>query len=199
MEQIKGKLEFISLFKPIMVGDIDLRDHLFNVFENLNGKRTKMNISMNGIEIVQDESSTQLVEYKKDDESLLMMLVNEDGSFGMSNIAAHLPDSLQRLNGMTVIASIYDDGFEIVHDSEEKVFGLYYTRNNSCKIPDNKVKSLCKIGKKDCCIFITASSEGFECVKFDSPTARMLLDRLSKGEMRASRIGNCKILGRKEE
>lgn len=199
MKQLKGKLEFISLFKPIMIGETDLREYLFNFFENLNGKKSKMIYSMNSFGIVLDENSDQVIEYKKADDSLLIILVNADGSFGMSNIVAHLPDMLQRLNGMNVIASITDDKFDITDDPEEEVFGLYYTRNNCCKISDDNVKKVCKVGEKDCCIFVSTSSEGFECLKFDSHTAGMLLDRHSKNEMNATRIGNCKILGRKED
>ncbi len=196
--QLKGKLKFISLFHPIMLGKIDLRQYYFKLFENLNGVKTKMNYSMNSIEIIADETSDKVVKYENDKDGILILLNNSDGSFGMSNIGAYLPDMLQRLNGMKVIADITDKGINITNDPKEKVLGIYYTRNNCCKIPDDKIKTVCKIGEKDCCIFVSASSDGFECLKFDSPLARMLLDRYSKKDMRANRIGNCKILGRKE-
>ena len=75
----------------------------------------------------------------------------------------------------------------------------YNTHNNSCKISDEKAKELCGVSTSDCCIFVTAGANGFMCEKFDSFLAGHLLDRYSKGEMRANRIGNCEILGRKEK
>ena len=45
-------------------------------------------------------------------------------------------------------------------------------------------------------MFFIAGGGGFECQKFNSYIARGLLDRYGKGTMRASRIGNCKIVGR---
>jgi hypothetical protein len=198
MKTLKGKLRFISLFEPIMVGDIDLRDYYFELFKTLNGVKSKMDYSMNSIEISADENSDKVVKYENNENGILILLNNADGSFGMSNIGAYLPDMLQRLNGMKVIASITGNSIKITNDLKEKVFEIYYTRNNCCKIPDDKIKTVCKIGEKDCCIFICAGSDGFECLKFDSPSARMLLDRYSKKDMRASRIGNCKIVGRKE-
>lgn len=198
MKTLKGKLKFISLFKPIMVGDIDLREYYFNLFKSLNGIKSRMNYSMNSIEISADENSDKVIEYENDGNGILILLNNIDGSIGMSNIGSYLPEMLQRLNGMEVIVSITDNNINITNDPDEKVFEICYTRNNCCKIPDDKINSVCKIGGKDCCIFICAGSDGFECLKFDTPTARMLLDRYSKNDMRASRIGNCKIIGRNE-
>lgn len=191
--QLKGKLEFISLFQPIKLDEIDLREYFFKLLENLNGMKAKMHYYMNSIEISADESSDKAIEYKNDENGILILLNNADGSFGMSNVGAYLSNILQHLNGMTVIVNVTNNSIKVTNDPTEKVFGIYYTRNNCCKIPDNKIKTICKIGKKDCCIFISASSEGFECLKFDSPSARMLLDRYSK---KTNRIGNCKILGR---
>jgi hypothetical protein len=198
MKILKGKLKFISLFEPIMLDEIDLREYYFKLFEKLNGEKSKMDYSMNSIEISADENSDKVIKYENDKNDILILLNNADGSFGMSNIGAYLPDILQRLNGMKVIASITDNSIKITNDPKEKVFGIYYTRNNCCKIPNDKINTVCKIGQEDCCIFICAGSDGFECLKFDSPSARMLLDRYSKKDMRASRIGNCKILGRNE-
>jgi multimeric flavodoxin WrbA len=97
---------------------------------------------------------------------------------------------------MQVILEYDDQSISIKHDETEKVFELNYTNGNSCKIPDDKVKEICKIGQSDACIFCSVSGGGFECQKFDSFMSRMLLDRHSKGTMNASRIGNCKIVGR---
>ena len=119
--------------------------------------------------------------------------------FGFSNIGSYLPDMMQRLNGMQVIIEFNDTYISIRHDENEQVFELKYTGDgNSCKIPDDKVREICKIGEVDCCIFCTVGGNGFNCEKFNSYLSRVLLDRHSKGDMRASRIGNCKITGRIE-
>lgn len=201
MKELKGRLEFISLWNPVklFVGkkEIDLRSYFWKLFETLNGKPATMDSKMSSIEIKEDKDADFHVEYENDKGGILMLLKKTKG-FGASNIGAYLPDMLQRLNGRKVIISIADNGIKIENDPTEKVFELYYTRNNCCKIPEEKVKELCGIGTGNCCIFCAAGSDGFECLKFDSPSARMLLDRHSKKEMRANRIGNCAIVGRRE-
>ena len=200
-KELKGKLEFISLWQPIKLftdnGEVDLRDYYWRLFENLNGKRATMDDAKNTIEIKADEQSETIIKYENDKDGILILLEKVDG-FGASNISAYLPNMLQQLNGREVVLSVSDNGIKISANPKEKVFGLYYTHNNCCKIPDDKIHEVCKIGTKDCCIFFCVSPNGFECLKFDSMSARMLLDRHSKKEMRASRIGNCAILGRKE-
>jgi hypothetical protein len=108
---------------------------------------------------------------------------------------------LQRLNGMQIIVTVGDDdkSIKFEHDTTQTVFELKYTDGNSCKLSDEDVKNVCKIGTEYCCIFLAVGSKGFSCEKFDSFMARQLLDRHISGTMRASRIGNCKIVGRIEE
>jgi hypothetical protein len=206
MITLKGKLEFISFWSPIRLDvgtmELDLRDDYFRVFKNLNGKKATMDCGMNHIRIFADDASDRVVyfEIKKDpinpyNDKILMILNNVEGGWGMSNLGSYAPDILQRLNGMQVIVEYDDESISIKHDESEKVFELNYTHINSCKIPDNKVKEICKIGESDCCIFVTAGSNGFMCEKFNY-MASGLLERYSKGTMRASRIGNCKIVGR---
>ena len=202
MKTLKGKLTFISFWDPITIqtedGEIDLREIYFQVFNNLNGKKASMNGKMNDIKVFADDTSEYLLKYENKGESILMVLEKSDG-FGMSNLGAYVPDILQRLNGMKVIVEYDEQSVNICHDETEKVYELNYTNGNSCRIPDNDVKEICKIGQAGCCIFLTASGNGFECEKFDSFMARQLIDRFSKGTMRASRIGNCKIVGRIDE
>lgn len=199
MKTLKGKLEFISFWHPIKLitndGELDLRTEYFRVFTNLNGKKTSMKEGMNDITIYADENSEYQMEFEKND--TIFMMLDKINGLGWSNINAYLPDMLQRLNSMQVIVEIDDAHIGICHDENEKVFELKYTGDgNSCKIPDDKVKEICKIGETDCCIFCAVGRDGFSCEKFNSYMSRILLDRHSKGEMRASRIGNCKIIGR---
>jgi hypothetical protein len=202
METLKGKLKYISLFNPIELttidGVLDLRDNYFNLFANINGKPATMKNTMNSIEISVDEASEYHMEFKKDDkEETLLIILTKKPEFGFSNITAFLPDMLNRLNAMQVIVTITEDSIKIENDPEEQVYELSYTHNNSCKISDDKIKEICKIGEvKDCCIFLTVGPDGFTCEKFNSSLAHMLLDRYSRGTMRANRIGNCKIVRR---
>jgi len=198
---LAGKLEFTQLFNPIKLfteeGEVNLWDFYHNLFTELNDKKTSMTMEMNKLIIHSNLESEFSLEYKNDEKSKLIILKKIDG-FGFSNIGSYLPDMLQRLNGRKIIVTILEEGISIENDSEEKVFELYYTNGNSCAIPEDKIKTLCKIGTNDTCIFCTVSSVGFECAKFDSYMARQLLYRYSEGTMNASRIGNCAIVGRKE-
>lgn len=200
MEILKGKLEFISLFQPINLfvegKTIDLGKIYFSLFEKLNGVKSSMNEVRDVFEICADENSEKTIQYENDENGILIILKNKD--FGWSNIGAYLPNALQSLNGRQVVVEILDNGIKISNNPDEKVFGVSYTRNNSCGINDDDAKSICKIGESDCCIFCSVGSDGFECLKFDSFLARHLLDRHSKKDMRASRIGDCKNIGRKE-
>lgn len=205
MTKLTGKLEFISFWDPIKLetenGIVDLREAYFQVFNNLNGKKCSMSGKMNSLKISADETSDRVMVFEKNDteDSILMMLKIPEPGWGMSNLGAYVPDMLQRLNAMKVLVEYDEESISIQHDETEKVFELNYTGGgNSCKISDDKVKEICKPGQ-GACIFLSAGSEGFECQKFNSPTARMLLDRYSNKTMNASRIGNCKIVGRIEE
>jgi hypothetical protein len=202
MQTIKGKLTFISLFNPVELitaeGVTDLRDHLWKLFTDLNGVKASMKHTMNSIEICADDESDSRLKFERDhsNKSLLMLLTKEP-DWGFSNLAAYIPDMLERLNGMQVIVTLTEHSIKIENDPDEKVFELNYTRDNSCKIPDDKVMEICKPGTGDCCIFLTMSGGmGWSCEKFNSSMAGILLKRHSEGSMRASRIGNCKIIGR---
>ena len=205
--ELKGKLEYHSLFEPIRLftdsGEINLWDHYNKVFTDLNDKKCLHDIQMNSYSVREDENSEYELKYESNffgtENATLVIILDKIDGFGFSNIGSFLPQILQRLNGMKVVIDIQSNhSITINKDPDEKVYGLYYTDGNSCKIPDGVVKALCKIGESDCCIFCSVSSNGFECLKFSS-TCRLLLDRHSKGTIRANRIGNCEILGRKEE
>lgn len=129
-------------------------------------------------------------------ESLLLRKVE---GFGFDNVHAWFEMLLTWLSGRLVDIEV-EDGvrMKIVADADEEVLGLHFTRNNSCAIPHGAEKTICKAGQSDCCIFICSGASGFTCEKFNGPLARTILDRFAKGEMRASRIGNCAIRARRE-
>jgi len=203
MKIFEGELQFISLWHPIKLIEIDgkeldLRDTCWKVFTALNGCKASMKYAMNEIEILEDSESKQIMEFKMEDDGILIALI--EGRIGFSNVSAYLSDMLGRLNSMQVIVSVGEKNIKFEHDTTQKVFEINYTDGNSCKIPDDKIHEVCKIGEgEDCCIFLTASSKGFMCQKFNSLMAQQFLDRHSKGDMNAGRIGNCKIIGRIEE
>ncbi len=198
---LTGRLEFLRTDKPIKLisgsKEIDLWNLYGMLFMRLNGKKVSLDYGMNYITIKHDEESEFLMSYENDGNGISAMLTKIEG-FGFSNLMAYLPDMFQRLNGRNVIVSIDDNEINITNDPSEIVFGLYYTNSNSCHISDDAVKKVCKIGTKDACIFCTVGVNGFECQKFDSYMARQILYKHSEGEMNASRIGDCSILGRKE-
>jgi hypothetical protein len=199
--ELIGKLEFISLFHPINLTKkdgtvIDLREHFFKVFENLNGINSSMNQTMNSIEIIADASSPSQVKFKNDGESLLILIKSETG---MSNISAYLPAMLQKLNGREVILIETETSIKICNTPHEWVFELEYTHGNSCKIPEGQWDTVCQIGTHNTCIFVTAGPNGIMCEKFNTPMARTLLNRHHEGTMNATRIGDCAVTGRKEK
>lgn len=209
MTTFKGKLTFISLWNPINLKtkdtELDLRVQYFGLFRYLNGRKTSMKYSMNDMTICFDKDSEYELKFEKSDDeiesiendTLGIILKKSNDDWGISNITAYLSNILKRLNSMQVIVDVEKDSIAIRHDESEKVHEIKYTHNNSCSISDDKVKKICKVGQKDCCIFLTVSSDGFMCNKFNY-IGSTLLNRYSKGTMRANRIGNCKIVGRSE-
>lgn len=203
---LKGKLEFISLFQTIKLftdnGEINLLDYYQKLFERLNGKKVSQDYGMNSITITEDENSEFKLTFESKnsgtDDATLHITLDKINGFGSINIGSYLPEILERLNGMSVIINVQDNYISITNDPDENVYEIYYTgEGTSCKIPDDDIKSICKIGQEDCCIFITVGADGFCCEKFSS-LSRTLLESYSQGTMKASRIGNCKIMCRKE-
>jgi hypothetical protein len=128
------------------------------------------------------------------------ILLSKTEGFGFSNVSAYLEMTLQTLNGRCVIVHSSAGGFVIEVDPTEEVFGVkYFGNGNSARVPDGAEIEVCKIGSDQACIFLSASGRGFECQKFDSPTARNLLHRKSENAIRAQRIGNCAITGREDQ
>jgi hypothetical protein len=199
IEKLKGKLEFTSIFNIIKLtaenGEvIDLRDYIFNVLSNLNGKKISLD-SHKMFYLREDSLSKSVLEYENKGKSISIW---SNHGTGIENIEFWLSSTMQEFNNRDIIIEITDNGISITPNPDEKVFGLYYTgEGNCCKIEEGKEKAVCKVGTTDCCIFLVMGSKGFECAKFDTFTSRNLLGRHSKNEMKASRIGNCALLGRK--
>lgn len=201
LQEFKGKLQYMGWFnlpwKLIMGNEqIDLWSIVDSFFTSLNGKNAKQEESLNGFVLSADENSKEQFEYIPNKRVLL----NASDGFGFSNVQAYLDEALIRFSGRMVNIKVEDGkNIEFAVDKSEKVFGVYYVgEGNTCKVPKGAEKTVCKIGESDCCIFLSLGSNGFRCLKFSgSPMAGVLLDRLAKGTIRATRIGDCALLGRK--
>lgn len=201
MQKFKGRLLYMGWsnlpWKLVTEeGEIDLWPVMNKFLTSLNGKRANHEQARDGYALSADESSKFQFKYVPGE---YVLLENPEG-FGMSNVHAYLDTALGWLSGRLVEIEI-EDGKQVkfIADTSEQVFGVYFVGDgNSCEVPRGAEKTVCKAGQRDCCIFLSAGAGGFNCEKFNSPMARMLLDRLAKGTMRASRIGNCALLGRKE-
>ena len=206
MQKLKGRLLFMGWFnRPWkLVTDAGEEIDLYPIFHNfllsINNKRVSQKEEREGYTLCADEKSVYKFEYYPEEEPVLILKHATDKWGGVSNIGFYLEHTLSWLSGRKVEIEI-EDGKSINYfaDKTEEVLGLYFVHGNTCKVPEGVEKTVCKVNQKDCCIFLTMSPDGFECEKFYDHLARQLLDRLAKGQMRATRIGNCAILGRKEQ
>lgn len=200
MPKLKGRLLYMGWFnlpwKLVMEnGEVDLWPVIDKFLTSLNGQRASHDRELDGYTLLANESSEFQFKYVPGQ----YVLLEKPKGFGMSNVHAHLEDALGWLSGRMVEIEI-EDGKQIkfTADKSEKVFGVYFVGGgNSCEVSRGVEQTVCRIGQRDCCIFLSASGDGFHCEKFNSPMARMLLDRLAKSNIRASRIGSCALLGRK--
>lgn len=201
MQKFKGRLLYMGWFNlPWKLvtdnGDIDIWPIVEKFFISISGKLADHKRERESYTLSTSESSEFRFNYIPGKEVLLEKIKG----FGFSNVFAYIDDSLIWLSGRLVEIEVEDDKYvKFAADTSEKVFGVYFSGDgNSCEVPPGSEKTICKIMQHDCCIFTTASADGFHCEKFNGPIARMLLDRLAKGTIRASRIGNCTNLGRKK-
>lgn len=200
MQKIRGRLHYLGWFNlPWKVltskGEIDLWPLVDKFLVSLNSKNAEHEIKHDGYVLKKDRKSVFQFKYVPGESVILEKIAG----FGMSNVHAHFDNALVWLSGRLVEIKIMDGReIKITADKSEKVFGVYFYDGNSCKVPDGAEKTVCKIGGPDCCAFLALDRNGFSCEKFSGPTARIILNRLAKGQMNATRIGNCEVLGRKE-
>ena len=199
MQKLKGRLYYMGWLLPWKLvtndGEIDLWPVIDKFLASLNGKRADHEQTRDGYTLSADEASDFKLTYTPGECAFL----EKSEGFGLSNVNAYLSSALVGLSGRLVEIEI-EDGKQIklTADKSEEVYGVYFAdRGNSCELPSGVEQTVCKIGQPDCCIFLVAGDDDFYCEKFSGPTARMLLDRLAKGTIRASRIGNCALIGRK--
>lgn len=201
MQKLKGRLLYMGWFNlPWKLvteeGEIDLWPIMDKFLISLNGKRANHEQTRDGYTLLMDESSEFEFKYIPGE----YILLEKTEGFGGFNVQAYLDTVLGWLSGRRVEIEIEDgEQVKFIADTSEDVFGVYFfSDGNSCEVPRGAEKTICKIGQHDCCIFLSIDTRGFNCEKFNSPMARILLDRLAKGTTNASRIGNCALLGRKK-
>jgi hypothetical protein len=202
MQKLEGRLQYMGWFNlPWKLvtdhGEIDLWPIIDKFFISLNGKRAKHDLERDGYTLAADESSEFQFKYVPGE----YVLLEKPKGFGISNVHAYLDGALVWLSGRMVEIKI-EDGKQIklMADKTEEVYGVYFVDDgNSCEVPRGAEQNVCKIGQSDCCIFLTVCENGFRCEKFSGIMARDFLDRLAKRTIRASRIGNCVLIGRKEK
>ena len=206
---LKGRLNYMSWFnrpwRLIMdTGEVvDLWPLIEKFFIGLSGKKATMHSIGVGQEyyaLLADENSLSCFKYEKTHRGFSIILRQKE-PLEFSNIYAYTEDALTFLNGRLVEVEIIDSIFKISADKSEEVYGVYYTKDNSCKLPDGDEKKICGAGcgpDDRVCIFVSARPDGFYCEKFYPYLSRLLVNRLGKGELNAKRIGSCALLGRKE-
>lgn len=191
--EINGRLKYLGLSLGCIVstaeGEIDLWQKIEVLLENLNEKTVRQENEKSNYALFADENALSELDYKKEKLALLC-----DAHGNASNVYAYLDTSLTWLTGRLVKIRITETEFRIAADTSEKVYGVHFTNDNSCAVTSDIADRICKIGKPDCCIFLSYSGEGFSCQKFSGSIARIVLERHAKGTMKASRIGNCEIL-----
>jgi hypothetical protein len=198
-QKLEGKLLYIGWNNlPWALATTDGEINLWPIVDefliSLNGKRVSQKQTRNEYELFADKNSGFQLDYVPEKYVLLKKIEG----FGGANVAYYLETSLIWLSGRRMKISVKNGiQMKIVADTSEKVYYVYFVReSSSCKVPSDAVKTVCKVGESDCCIFFSMGNSGPCCEKFNSSVARTLLNDLSKGITRARRIGGC-ALGQK--
>lgn len=202
MKKFQGRLLYMGWFnRPWKLvtakGEIDLYPIINKFLISLNGKRAQHEQKGNSYVLEANLSSGFQFKYVPDE----YVLLEKIEGFEMSNVHAYFESAIGWLSGRMVEIKIMDGKqIKFIADETETVHGVYFVGDgNSCEVEKGDEKTICKVGQSDCCLFLTVGSQGFGCEKFSGSTARMLLDRLAKNEIRANRIGSCALLGRKKQ
>ena len=202
MKGWKGKLGYLGWFNlPWRLitedGEIDLWPMVNDFFLSIGGKKISQDKTPESYTLEVNGLSDFQFEYIPG-KSILM---RKPKDFSVYNVLHFLDETLVWLSGRRVEVEIGNGKrMKFIADKSEEVFGVYPSIGNSCEVPKGAEQTVCKLDHSDCCIFLSVDPKGFSCEKFNGPMARMLLDRFAKNEInpRISRIGSCKILGRKE-
>lgn len=172
-------------------GDVDLWLFVEEFFRSLNGKRAYHDQEITGYTLRADTDSA----FEFDYDSVVGVWLKKPDGFAGSNVLAHMESALIALSGRLIEVKITDSLLQFTADHSENVLKLdFLSETNSYPVPRGDENRVCRIGKPDCCIFLSLDENGFSCLKFNSFHARKLLERLAVGTIRSTRIGNCGLL-----
>jgi hypothetical protein len=196
---IEGRLEYLGWRRPWNIetrgNKIDLSVEFWKVASALKDTPSAMEYQRDLIGIAADPASPFNLEYNVEGEGVI---ISRREGFGFSSVVYHCESIFCALNGREVIVAIEEAGFKVFANPQEVVPSVkFYGDGNMSRIRPGDERAVCGVATGDACIFLTASAKGFECAKFSS-FARHLLDRKAEGTIRATRIGNCRNVGREE-
>lgn len=199
MQKLKGRLLYMGWHNlpwrlETSEGNRDLWPLVEAFLSSINGKRAEQNQESESYELFATDASVFQFSYVPG----RRVLLEKTKGFGFSNVYACLDEALVWLSGRLVEVEIEKGRLlHISPDASEQVYKVYFTgKGNSCAVPFDATHSVCKVGTPDCCVFLACNSSGFTCEKFNGIIARILLDRLAEGSIRAKRIGSCSVVGR---
>ena len=175
--------------------EIDLWPFVHEFFVSLTGRHAEHYLAADAYSLIANEDSEFTLHYTPGSHVLL----EKDVGFGFENIHAYLDELLVWLSGRLVEVEIVENQLRFAADKSEEVFEVSLVENSNVgEIPDGVEQTVCKMGHgAECCIFLSANADGFRCQKFSGLMARMLLERLVNRDIRARRIGNCAMGGKK--
>ncbi len=195
--KLSGTLEYLRWDHPWKVtsvaGDLDLSAPFWEAAQSMRGRPAALSYTRDSFTLALDKCAEHVVKFETVGQGIV--LTRKDGDFGFQNILAYAEDAFHRLNGRRIIATIDPARFDIIADPfAPPVPNVnYFGSGNMGRIPDpmpcrprNGVET---------CIFLVGGPAGFECGKFSS-IARSVLWRKADGDMKAGRIGDCRLNGR---
>lgn len=202
MIQLEGRLDYRGWQQSWTLatgdGDVNLFPMVHDLLRFWNGKPVEHDCHRHFLQISQRDSAPMALIYDPENGKTNPVINKVDG-FGFSNLGYYMDEHLRWLSSRLVIVEVDNDSgfFRVDADPREAVYGVRFNDNNRCGVPDADAMRVCRPGTENACVFLAMSGDGWACEKFNGPTARYLLQRLNEGTMRARRIGNCAILGRK--
>jgi hypothetical protein len=168
---------------------VDLKPLVMGAFAPLLGRRVVMNEKKWSLTICADEQAPMHLESQ--DGTIWPILQVRDG-FGFSNVRYAVEQVLTRFNGTTVGLCWDENSLSILFDEVQSVPRTQYCGRGNLALAEPGGRCL----NPTPCVFLVAGPDGFRCAKFDSFTSAQILDRLIRGEMKATRIGSCVVDGR---
>lgn len=194
---ITGEVTYFSLLRPTKIAGWkgNLNTSIFQWLRNNADSPVRIIETKQSLVLKIDQNSDRKLDFKNTNEMLKIALVSDKS---WTNLVANISSFFFRVNSQHIAVLINDEELRFQSDRIDKYPEMKYTgEGNGCAVPEGHEKTICKIGQgKDTCIFLTVSSNGFECRKFNTWMARYMLGRLDKGDTNAGRIGDCRIVGR---